>query len=73
MIGAMDKIEPLKDYVALARISAGDRVRLWGKTYTVFSKTTLASGEPALILQGDGRQFFIRASEYLAETKGAQI
>ncbi|HEX9878653.1 MAG TPA: hypothetical protein VGB25_00495 [Candidatus Binatia bacterium] len=67
----MDKIEPLKDHLALARIAPGDRVRLWGKTFNVFGKTTLGTGEPALVLQGEGEQFVLRASEYLAQTKGA--
>ena len=71
MIGSMDKIEPLKDYLALGRYAEGDQVRLWGKTYTVFSKTTLSSGEPALVLQGEGRQFFIPASEFLEAVKAA--
>ena len=67
MIGGMEKIEPLKDYVALARFAEGNQVRLWGKMYTVFSKTTLATGEPALVLQGEGKQFVLPASEFLDE------
>lgn len=70
MIGWMEKIEPLKDYVALARFAEGQQVKLWGKIYTVFCKTTLATGEPALVLQGEGKQFVLPASEFLDEVNG---
>jgi len=71
MMGPMDKIEPLKDHQAVARFNEGDQVRLGDKTYTIWSKTTLASGEPALVLQGEGEQFVMRASQFLEEIKAA--
>ncbi len=65
----MDKIEPLPDHLFVSGFAIGDRVELWGKTFTVSSKTTLASGEPALVLQGDGRQFVIGASHLIKGEK----
>lgn len=65
----MDKIEPLPDHQSLKRFAIGERVELRGKPYTVASRTTLASGEPALVLQGDGKQFVIGAAEFLAGAK----
>ncbi len=65
----MDKIEPLPDHLFVSRFTIGDRVEFWGKTYTVSSKTTLASGEPALVLQGEGKQFVIGASHLLKGQK----
>jgi len=65
----MDKIEPLPDHLFVSRFAIGDKVELWGKTYTVSSKTTLASGEPALVLQGEGKQFFIGASHLIKGDK----
>jgi len=64
----MDKIEPLPDHLFVSRFAIGDKVELWGKTYTVSSRTTLATGEPALVLQGEGKQFVIAASHLI---KGA--
>ncbi len=61
----MDKIEPLPDHLFVSRFAIGDRVELWGKTYTVASKTTLDTGEPALVLQGEGQQFVIGASHLI--------
>jgi hypothetical protein len=69
MMSKMDKIEPLKDYVALARFAPGDKIRFGGQTCTIWSKTTLASGEPAVVLQGEGKQFVVRAAEFLEAVK----
>ena len=69
MIGSMDKIEPLKDHVALTHFIPGDKIRFRGTTCTIWSKTTLASGEPAVVLQGEGRQFVVSASEFLEMVK----
>jgi hypothetical protein len=35
----------------------------------VFARTTLASGEPALVLQGDGEQFVVGALQFFAGLK----
>ncbi len=63
---AMERIDPLADHLQLKRFAIGQRVEFQGKPYTVLSRTTLASGEPALVLQGDGEQFVIGASQFLS-------
>jgi len=37
-----------------------------GKPYTIQRRTTLASGEAAVVLQGEKEQFVIGASRFLA-------
>lgn len=66
----MEKIEPLPDHLLLSRFTIGEQVDFQGKAYTVLRRTTLASGEPALVLQGEGEQFVIAASQFLAGVKG---
>ena len=65
----MERIEPLPDYLLLRRYALGGQVEFQGKTYTVLRRTTLASGEPALVLQREGGQFVIGASRFLAGLK----
>ena len=65
----MEKIDPLPDHLFLGRFAVGQQVEFQTKTYTVLSHTTLASGEPALILQGEGKQFVLAASQLLQEVK----
>jgi hypothetical protein len=65
----MEKIDPLPDHLFLGRFAIGDQVKFRDKTYTVLSRTTLASGEPALILQGEGEQFVLAASQLLQGVK----
>ncbi len=62
----MEKIDPLRDHLQLRQFNIGQQVEFQGKRYTVFARTTLASGEPAIVLQGDGEQFVIGASRFLA-------
>jgi len=68
-IRAMEKIDPLPDHLRLQRFAIGQPVELRGKTYTVLRRTTLASGEPALVLSGGGEQFVIGAIQFLAGVK----
>jgi len=68
-IRAMEKIDPLPDHLRLQRFAIGQPVELRGKTYTVLLRTTLASGEPALVLSGGGEQFVIGAIQFLAAVK----
>lgn len=68
-IRAMEKIDPLPDHLRLQRFAIGQPVELRGKTYTVLLRTTLASGEPALVLSGGGEQFVIGAVQFLAGVK----
>ena len=49
----MDKIEPLPDHLTLQRFAIGEPVEFRGKPYTVASRTTLPSGEPALVLRNE--------------------
>lgn len=69
---AMEKIDPLPDHLQLKRFALGQQVEFRGKPYTVLRRTTLASGEPAVVLQGQGEQFVIGASQFFAgvEEKG---
>lgn len=66
----MEKIDPLSDHLDLKRFAIGEPVEFRGKRYTVFCRTTLASGEPAVVLQGEGEQFVIGACQFLAGIKG---
>ncbi|HEV8344606.1 MAG TPA: hypothetical protein VGR30_19790 [Candidatus Binatia bacterium] len=65
----MERIDPLPDYLLLKQFAIGQQVEFRGKSYTVLSRTTLASGEPALVLQGNEEQFVIGASQFLAAVK----
>jgi hypothetical protein len=65
----MDKIEPLADHLRLNRFAIGQQVEFRGKPYTVLSRTTLASGEPALVLQNQREQFVVGAAQFLAGAK----
>lgn len=65
----MEKIEPLPDHLRLRRFAIGEQVEFQGKLYTILRRTTLASGEPALVLQGEKEQFVIGADPFLAGVK----
>ncbi len=65
----MEKIDPLPDHLRLKRFALGQQVEFRGKPYTVLCRTTLVSGEPAVVLQGQGEQFVIGASQFLAGIK----
>ena len=63
---AMEKIDPQSDHLKLSRFNPGQQVRFEGKPYIIQCRTTLASGEAAVVLQGEGEQFVIGASKFLA-------
>jgi hypothetical protein len=63
---AMEKIDPQPDHLKLGRFNPGQQVRFQGKPYTIERRTTLASGEAAVVLQGEKEQFVIGASRFLA-------
>ena len=65
-ISAMEKIDPQHDHLQLEQYWPGQQVIFKGKTYTVQRRTTLASGEAAVVLQGDKEQFVIGATQFLA-------
>ena len=62
----MEKIEPQADHDALRNFPPGAQVSFRGKTYTVQRRTTLASGEAAVVLQGEKDQFELSATQFLA-------
>lgn len=62
----MEKIDPQKDHERLREYGPGVQVRFQGKLYTIQRRTTLASGEAAVVLQGEKDQFVISANRFLA-------
>lgn len=66
---AMEKIDPLPDHLRLQSFAIGQQVEFRSKSYTVLRRTTLASGEPALVLSSHGEQFVIGAMQFLAAVK----
>jgi hypothetical protein len=66
---AMEKIDPQYDHVKLEQFCPGQQVIFRGKTYTIQRRTTLASGEPAVVLQGEKEQFVISANQFFAGVK----
>jgi hypothetical protein len=65
----MERIDPQRDHEELKNFALGQRVMFRGKPYTVQSRTTLASGEAAVVLQGETEQFEIGANQFLAGIK----
>jgi len=62
----MEKIDPQRDHDKLKDYKPGDQVIFKGKRYRIERRTTLASGEAALVLQGENEQFVISANPFLA-------
>jgi hypothetical protein len=62
----MEKIDPQQDHERLKPYAPGQRVTFKGKAYLIQRRTTLASGEAAVVLQGDTDQFVLSANEFLA-------
>jgi hypothetical protein len=62
----MEKIDPQKDHERLREYCPGLQVKFNGKPYTVQRRTTLASGEAAIVLQSEREQFVISANQFLA-------
>jgi hypothetical protein len=65
----MERIDPQRDHEELKNFALGQRVMFKGKPYTIQARTTLASGEAAIVLQGETEQFEIGASQFLAGIK----
>jgi hypothetical protein len=63
---SMEKIEPQQDHEILAGFPPGTKVVFRNQNYTVQRRTTLASGEAALVLQGEHDQFVIGADQFIA-------
>lgn len=62
----MERIEPQQDHERLSAYLPGQEVTFQGKIYKVQLRTTLASGEAAVVLEGNGEQFVVGASKFFA-------
>ena len=62
----MEKIDPQQDHERLKPYAPGQKITFRGTAYRIERRTTLASGEAAVVLQGDHDQFVISANEFLA-------
>lgn len=62
----MEKIDPQPDHLGLERYRPGAQVSYKGKLYLVQRRTTLASGEAAVVLQSDTEQFVVSANQFIA-------
>ena len=62
----MEKIDPQQDHERLKPFAPGQKITFRGKAYRIERRTTLASGEAAVVLQGDKDQFVVSANEFLA-------
>ncbi len=65
----MERIDPQSDHERLKRFIPGQEITFNGKHYTIQRRTTLASGEAAVVLQGQNEQFVIGAKQFLAGFK----
>lgn len=65
----MEKIDPLEDHLRLNQFAVGAEVRFRGERVKVLRRTTLASGEPAVVLGGAREQFIVGAGEFFAGVK----
>ena len=62
----MEQIDPQPDYFRLERYRPGAQVSYKGKLYQIQRRTTLASGEAAVVLQSDSEQFVVSANQFIA-------
>jgi len=62
----MERIEPQQDHEKLKQYRPGRQVTFKGKIYRIERRTTLASGEAAVVLQSEKEQFVISANQFLA-------
>ena len=65
----MEKIDPQQDHERLRQFRPGQPVIFRDKSYKIQRRTTLASGEAAVVLQGEKEQFVIGAQQFLAGVK----
>ncbi len=66
----MEKIDPQPDHLGLERYPPGAQVNFRGKRYSIERRTTLASGEAAVVLQSDSEQFVVSANQFIAGVSG---
>ena len=62
----MEKIDAQRDHLVLEPFKPGAWVTFKGKPYKIQRRTTLASGEAAVVLEGEKEQFIISANQFLA-------
>ncbi len=62
----MERIDAQRDHLGLERFKPGAQVTFKGKPYKIQRRTTLASGEAAVVLEGEKEQFVISANQFLA-------
>ena len=62
----MEKIDPQRDHEELRPYKPGQKITFRGKAYTIQCRTTLASGEAAVVLQSEKEQFVVAANEFLS-------
>jgi hypothetical protein len=62
----MERIDPQHDHDRLGDFRPGCPVTFKGKTYKIQRRTTLASGEAAVVLQSENEQFMVSARDFLA-------
>jgi len=62
----MEKIDPQHDHESLSRFKPGQQIQFRGKPFIIQRRTTLASGEAAVVLQGETEQFVIGARQFLS-------
>jgi hypothetical protein len=62
----MEKIDAQRDHLRLERFKPGIEVTFKGKPYKIQRRTTLASGEAAVVLEGEKEQFVISANQFFA-------
>jgi hypothetical protein len=62
----MERIDAQRDHLDLERFKPGAEVTFKGKPYKIQCRTTLASGEAAVVLGGEQEQFVISANQFLA-------
>jgi hypothetical protein len=67
----MEKIDPVSDHLRLRQFAVGQEVDFHGSRYTILRRTTLASGEAAIVLTGGKEQFVVAAAQFLAGAKAA--
>ena len=63
---SMEKIDAQRDHLGLEPFKPGAQVTFKGKPYKIQRRTTLASGEAAVVLEGEKEQFVISANQFLA-------
>jgi hypothetical protein len=61
----MERIDTASDHVKLSHYAVGQEIEFRGRRYQILQRTTLASGEAAVVLAGDKDQFFVGAAEFL--------